>query len=605
MRRITKSANLIPALFSSFFILIIVAAFTWPIISHFTSYIPGVDEDSATHVWYLWWFKWAFVEGHSNLFVTDWIFHPQMVNRIFDVHTFTNAALSLPGQYLFGVIAASNSIFYLNFFLLGFGSFLLTKKVTGSDLGAFISSLIISFMPYTWGQMLDNHTNLYTIWFIPFYLLFLLKSLKEKSWLNPIGAGIFFGLQSLNDLTLSSFMASATMLIGFYYLLFIPGTILNKSLLNIKLGFELVNWKTIFRLLLLGGVFLIIFLPLFIPTLNAIRSGLNPSSSLTDQAVWSAWLNGFITPSGNNPYLIAFSRIGLVNSIEGSIYLGFTALFLGLIAVIYFNLKNKREGRKEFLLWPFLFISFFILSLGPCASYLGINLHLSFCNGLPLPFIFFHKIPLIGGIQEPIRMQIYTMISLAVLAGFGVKALEKIIKRKWLFPIIASLAILIIIEYYTPLPYTDLTPPPIYRNISQDHNDFAVLSLPVGWNNQSFNTGYSPIGSLQFFQSVHEHKGFRATVARIPTSNIFYYLDKPLFKYLTQPDKRMPDKDDLNTELVKKTFGEMNIKYIVIHKNLYDPKKGRVPGRSLELIETVLKATKISEDDNTVSYRID
>ncbi len=574
--------------------LLIAIVLTWPLISKFTTHIPGVDEDSATHIWYLWWFKWAFVEGHSPLFKTDWIFHPQIIDRIFDVHTFVNAAISLPFQYLVGLIASSNLLFYLNFFLTGLGMFALVKKLTDNYWSAFIAGLIVVFMPYTWGQILDNHTNLYTIWFIPFYLLFLLRTLGEKGWKNPLLAGLFFGLQALNDLTLTTFMIAATLMIGFYYFVFQPG-IIRTTKLNL-------NWETIKRLLLLGTIFTLVFLPLLVPVSQAIMGGQDPGSSLHDQQVWSAQPQNFLIPSGNNPFLRDFSRTQNVNAIEGSIYLGFIAVVLALIGIIYYLAINRYLSR-QIGLWVFLFISFLILSLGPCAHYLGINTNLSFCSGTPLPFVFFHKLPFIGGIQEPIRMQIYTMICLAVLAGFGIKATLTRFNFATKILLTLGISLLILFEYYTPLPLTDLTAPPIYKTIQEDRSDFSVLSLPVGWNNQSFNTGFSPIGSLQFFQTAHEHKSFRATVARVPTQNIHYYLDKPLFKYLTQPDLRIPDKDDLDPDLAQKTFSDFHIKYIVMHKKYYLQKK-KSAGQTQELIEGVLKAEKIQEDNDIVTYKL-
>lgn len=554
-----------------------------------------MDEDSATHVWYLWWFRWAFIEGHSPLFQTDWIFHPQVIDRIFDVHTFTNALISLPIQYLWNPIVANNLLFYLNFFLSGLGAFLLARKLTGSPLSAFLAGLVFVFMPYTWGQMLDNHTNLYTIWFIPFYLLFLIKTLEEKSWLSPILAGVIFGLQALNDLTLTTFMITATLVVGFYYLVFYHRYFFtwNKKLTLV--------WPTIFRLVVLGLVFIVIFAPYALPTIKAIQAGQDPGSTLADQQVWVAQIPSFFFTNGNNPLLVPFSRVGNVNAIEGSAYIGLTAVALSLLALTAFI--KKPTTRKYLGLSLVLFLAFLVLSLGPCAKGWGINLNLSFCEGLPMPFVFFHLLPLIGGIQEPIRMHIYTMTAVSLLVAFGSAYLLQILKSKWPGVIVVVLGILMLVEYYTPLPLTDLTPPTIYQTISQEAGDFAVLSLPVGWNNQSLNTGFSPIGSLQYFQAIHEKKAFRATVARIPHQHIQYYLDKPLFKYLVQPNQRVPDTDDLDTNLAKKTFSDFHIRYIVVHKDKYELKKAGV-GDSLKLIETVLGGKKIWEEGTVVAYQI-
>ena len=200
-------------------------------------------------------------------------------------------------------------------------------------------------------------------------------------------------------------------------------------------------------------------------------------------------------------------------------------------------------------------------------------------------------------------MHLYTMIFLSLLAGWGLKAIFNRINRQFAMILIVVCGGLILLEYYTPLPLTNLTPPTIYQTIGTEEGDFSVLSLPVGWNNQSYNSGFSPIGSLQFFQSVYQKKGFRATVARIPTERIQYYLDKPLFKYLVQPNIRTPDKEDLDKDLVQKTFQDFHIKYIVLHKDYYLAKK-KGSGQTQELIESILSAEKIQEDDQTTTYRL-
>jgi hypothetical protein len=598
LRRLFSNQTFRLSLLAGFIYLIIAIIITYPLITQLSTHIPGVDEDSATHVWYLWWFKWALIEGHSPLFKTDWIYHPQVIDRIFDVHTFVNAAISLPFQYLTNVIFASNLVFYLNFFLTGMGTFLLAKRVTGSHFASFISGLIVVFMPYTWGQMLDNHTNLYTIWFIPFYLLFLLKTLEEKSWKNPILAGLLFGLQALNDLTLTTFMITATAIITLYYFVFAHRLFFTKTIRH------LTSWtKPLFlRLIVLGGVFLIVFLPFLVPLLQAIQEGNDPGVPLSVQQVWSAQPWNFFNPSGNNPFLVQFSKISNVNAIEGSIYLGIIATLFALIG-LYYHLFKTRKNAKNIGLWLSLTLSFIVLSLGPCATYLGVNTNLPFCSGLPLPFVFFHQLPLIGGIQEPIRMHIYTMIFVSLLAGWGFKAVLERINHPFALLLIIVSSGLILLEYYTPLPTTDLATPTTYQTISEDPGDFSVLSLPVGWNNQSYNSGFSPMGSLQFFQSIHEKKSFRATVARIPTQRIHFYLDKPLFKYLVQPDIRIPDSEDQNQNLAKKTFQDFHIKYIVLHKDYYLAKKKSM-GQSQELIEKVLNAEKIHEDSETATYKL-
>ncbi|MCG2685865.1 hypothetical protein L6258_00655, partial [Candidatus Parcubacteria bacterium] len=269
----------------------------------------------------------------------------------------------------------------------------------------------------------------------------------------------------------------------------------------------------------------------------------------------------------------------------------------------------KRRGEKEGMgLWIFLAAAFFILSLGP-ALHIGGKWQWAIGNFtlmIPLPFILVHKIPLIGGTQEPTRMNPFVMLPLAILAANGLMILQKqsqSLKKKFqilnskfqtIFPVLCSLFIVFTLIEFLPLPFptTDLQVPAIYHEIAKDPGDFSVLTLPLGFNSGNIQLGPSPIGSLQFVQTVHQKPSFRATVARLPASAFDYYRDLPLIKYFLDPSNP-PDADDTNPELVQQVFkDQLHIKYIVIHHDKYK----KLPiGETQKLIENVLQAEKIYE----------
>lgn len=239
---------------------------------------------------------------------------------------------------------------------------------------------------------------------------------------------------------------------------------------------------------------------------------------------------------------------------------------------------------------------------------------------IPLPFILVHKIPLIGGTQEPTRMNPFLMLPMALLAARGMLTLRKplrqlvkqfsIINSQFsnLYPILCSLFIVFTLAEFLPLPFptTDLRVPTIYHEIAKDPGDFSVLTLPLGFNSGNIQLGPSPIGSLQFVQTVHQKPSFRATVARLPASAFDYYRDLPLIKYFLDPS-RPPDDQDTNPELVQQVFkDQLHIKYIVIHHDKYK----KLPiGETQKLIEEVLQTEKIYEarapEETTITaYRI-
>lgn len=569
-----KGLNIV--LIASFYFLI-AAAFTLPVLNHFTTHIPGVDEDSPTHVWYLWWFKWAVFDQKIDPFLTNYIFYPQTINRIFDVHTIPLALISTPLQYLWGTIVSANIVFYLGFVLSGLGSYRLTKYITQSTPASLLSGLIFAFFPYTFGQITDNHTNLYTTWFIPFYLLFLLKSFKEKGFKNPLLTGFFLGLQSLNDLTYTSFTLVLTLLVFLYEFIF------ERK--------ELITWANIKKFSLMVVVFLILSFPITSRAFKADGREFSLKAPLWVQDFYSADPSYFWQPAAGHPLL---GKLNLAPSpkyggIEGTLFIGFTVLILALFSLKYF---------KESRLFLFLAVSFFVLMLGPTPSLFNHDLK------IPLPFYFFHVLPFIGGIKEPVRMDPFFMLPVAILAGITTAHLLKKFRGYSQYLVLGLLAILVLFEYYPgQIPTTNLTPPSIYNQIAQEKGDFTVLDLPVGWSTGNFGFGVFPIGSLQYFQSIHQKKIFRGTVARLPVKNVEYYKGIPGLKFLADPS--IGNKDDQNSTLVRKTFKDLKIKYIIVHKKYYDQGIANNYGGTLRYLEDVVGAKKVYEQNGVLGYLFD
>lgn len=564
----------LPVLTSALIYLVIAVIFTYPLISNFATHIPGIDEDSPTHVWYLWWFKFSVFDKGINPFVTDYVFYPQTVNRIFDVHTIPLAIISLPFQYLFGIIPASNIVFLLGFVLSGLGAYFLINYVTNSKLSSFFGGLIFAFFPYTFGQIQDNHTNLYTTWFLPFYLLFLLKTLKEKGWKFPTLAGVFLGLQALNDLTTTSFMLVLSGLVVFYYLVFH-----RKDVLNIQ------NFK---KLSLLGVLFLVLSFPILTRALSVDRKEFNLKAPLWVQDYYSADPSFFIQPAAFHPIL---SKLQLApspkySSIEGTLFIGFTVIVLSLIAGIKFFRKSR--------LFIFLALSYFILMLGPTPSWYGQDFK------IPLPFYFYHVIPFIGGIKEPVRMAPFLMLPLAVLSGITLSYIVSRFKKAGIILTLILSAVLLFEYYPGKMITTDLTTPAIYKQIAQEKGDFTVLDLPVGWSTGNFGFGVYPIGSLQFYQSVHEKKTFRATIARLPAKNVEIYRDVIGLRYLA--DNAVGTPEDQDKEKVRKTFRDLKIRYITVHDKYYKSGKATNKGETIRYLEQVVGAKKIYDKDGVLGY---
>lgn len=272
------------------FYLLLATAFTWPLAKQLTTHGFGIDEDSPYHIWHNWWFKFSLLDLKQSPLVTDYIFHPQNIPLAFDANAFVFSALTLPLYLLTNnVILASNIIFILSFALSGLGAYLLAEYIlkprkVAARLAAILAGVIYAFSPYTFAQAIAGHTNLTSTWFLPFYVLFLYRALKEKNWKLGILAGIFLGLQFLNDLTYTAFTLLFTGLFFLQKILY--KSLQQKSFPKLPLGenrdtaIRMAVWEWGKLLGIVGITSLLVSLPVLLPTLKLYRTTLRIESPL-------------------------------------------------------------------------------------------------------------------------------------------------------------------------------------------------------------------------------------------------------------------------------------------------------------------------------------
>lgn len=596
--------------------LIVAIIFTYPLITKISTHGFGVDEDSPYHIWHNWWLKFTLFDLRQNPLWTNFIFYPQKIPLIYDANSFVFAALTLPLQFLASVVTSSNIVFLFSFVLNGLSMFALVSYIlrtklqtTDHKLLSFLAGLIFAFSPYTLSQAMDGHTNLITTWIIPLYTLFLLKSIEVPSIKSAIIAGVFATLQFYSDFTYTTFLIIETGLIIFYYTVFVflrkPTTEMLTSMKKIILTSAIIFATTA-----------LISSPLILEVVKVSKTGFKVGSPLWVQNEWGADLKAFLRPSDQLTFLRPLAYTPPRGTIEGTVFPGYTLIFLfliGLLTKTISRIKSRpfpenngphESGKLNF--WIFLSLSFFILSLGPTLHYNGqFQFNILGLKGLifPLPWFILHKIPLIGEVQEASRINPFLMLSLSIVISLLFSSLLKKIRSAKISAFIVITVTLLIIVEYLPItfPLTDLRPPEIYKTIGNDNGHFSVLVLPLGFNSGNVALGKSPIGSLQYFQVIHKHPSFRGTVARLPAWTFDYYRKLPLIKYLIDPS-RTPDEDDNDRAKVYATIkNQLNVGYIVIHKNKYE---GETYKKIQGILSKILPLEFISEDEKTISYRL-
>jgi len=605
--------------------------FTYPLVRHFTTHVPGDGRDDPALVWNLWWVKHALVDLHVNPLTTDFLFYPIGVNLSFYTLTLLNGVVSIPLQALFGLVAASNLLLVLSFVLSGYGTYLLvryllsirntqhaTRNTFSVPLAAFTSGLVYAFAACKLWYAALGQFNIASSQWIPFYVLFLLKMTEpdQDNRRYAIAAGIFLLLAAYAEFTFASFLVLFTA-VYLAYLWFAD---------------RRAVWNRAFavRLAALGAVFLVGFAPVLTAMLQEMRlEGDYMMSGWGFADVFSADLLGFFVPSTLHPVFGAWAAaVSQRFTYTNFVYVGYTVLALAIFAA----LRLWRDKRVRF--WVVSVLTFFVLSLGPLLHVAGRAVF--DLDGLPvrvpLPFILLHYVPFIKGNRYPSRLIVIVVLCLAVLVGYALAELANgrrktenggrktengrpsfhlpfSIFRPPSFTIFTIIiAILISFESLAiPLPLSDMRLPQIYQTIGQEAGNEPILQLPLSWRNSfrfipdSF-VGQPPTAVMfqQFYQTAHQRPILSGNTSRNPEFKFGYFLQSPIIRTIIDLEEGRPVSaeqvaaDKAMAPQVLRFFG---FRYVVVHPPL-------VGSPTEDYIRTIFPMQPIPADVGLSAYRV-
>jgi hypothetical protein len=552
--------------------LLLTLLLTYPLSLKIATHIPGGSFDALQNVWNLWWFKYASLDLHSNPFYTDLVYHPTGVSLLF--HTFNpfNAILSVPLQMIFGLTVSYNIIILFAFVVAGYGAYLLAKYITQNTAAAFIAGVIFAFSPSHFAHTAGGHLQVLSIEWIPFYVLFFLKTIRESRKINAVLAAFFFLLTVLCDLYYALYLACFSVMYLCYQLWTDKEKVTNRELMT--------------KLATLAIAAAVLIAPLALPMLIELKYHISPSVETTLEG--SADLLGFVTPSTLHPLLgllarnIAGKFAG--NAAENTVFLGYTAI----LVAIYSALRVKE---KDIRYWVFVTLFFLILSLGPVLHILGDTEFTAFKVRVPLPYLILY--PLFLFTRVPARLIVMVMLSLSIVVAYGLKSLSQWIQNRSAgialrlpgfkpgkigstvsrgFPDAKRLSkavmmlvffCAIIFEYAPfPLPLGKLVVPKMYDQIASEEGDFALVELP-----RDYCYAQCQVSEYQYYQTVHRKKLIGGYVARNPSYALDFLYNTPVIRELNFPE--LPP-DILRQNLSEVGLSLLNyydVRYIILHRD--------------------------------------
>jgi len=561
--------------------LLLTVLLTYPLVLRFASQVPGNGSDDPALVWNLWWVRHAIVDLHSNPLVCGYLFYPLGIDLTFYTLTIINGFASVPLQPLIGLVSTNNVIVLASFVLSAYGAYLLARYLLPRDahpFAPFIAGLIYAFSSNRFIYASLGQFNILSTQWIPFYVLFLIKSSRNpKSLRSPFLAAVFLLLNGYTEFTYASFLLVFTLVYLLYWLA-VDGWRRN-----------LLLWR---NLALLGVAFVVGMSPILYRMVGVmVAEGDFLVEGLGFANVFSADLLGFFVPSRLHP-LAELWRRSFDFSYLNFVFIGYVVLGLA----VYGAVRHFRDRGVRF--WIVSTIIFALIALGPTLRFNGQE------HELPLPFDALAALPFFKGNRYPSRYSVILTLCWAALAAYGLHSLTSRIRREALKRSLAGiLASLVVFEHLSvPLPLSDLRVPDVYATISEEPGDFAVLELPLAWRNGFRVTGTKDpvIMFEQFYQTTHEKRLLGGNTSRNPEYKFQYFTEAPVINTIIalenghEVERETWDRD---RELAPEVLRLLGVRYVVLHSEA-------VPSVLQEYVQYVMGGERIHEGDGIVAYRV-
>ena len=540
---------------------------TYPLWLRMSTQLAGSGDDMWLFQWNNWWLRKALVERRDPYF-TPFLFHPQGVSLVYHNFSWLNAGIWMVLEPFMGSIAAYNVTFLLTFIISGYATYALVTYLTDSRAAGFVAGLIFAFSPYHLSQF--NHPNLISVQWLPFCMLFLIRTVREGKWRDVLLCALCLALTGLSRWQLLIFAA-----------------ILFALYLGYSLLFERDRWnrQTVLALVAVGVGTATCISPFVLPMIGGLTDEGFSSDILTDQQDWAQTdLLAYVVPNRLHPlfgHYVApiYERFRKNRSYIA--FLGYTTLLLGSYGVL--------RARRAALYWALAAVCLMLLALGPILRFNG-----RLYPNIPMPHRLVGWSTLIKVMRTPDRFNVVLSLPLAVLAGYGVMHLLESLKRKlppqWRNRAVtassAVLAGLVIFEFLS-IPLPTIAPPtsPFYRELAREPGDFAIVEVPMG-------RGYSK--AYMFLQTLHGKRLVEGHVSRTPPDAYQTITNQPVLASLSENRDLDTSRCDLSRQLG--SLAAEDIHYIVIHKT-------DLPDERLAEWQDYFTIPPRYEDDDLLVYR--
>lgn len=473
---------------------VIIILFSYPQILHMTTgcvELPeGGSNDQYLHMWDAWWVKAALFDYGTSPFYTHLLNYPAGASLALQEIGVFNGLLMAPFHLFFdephGLIFGYNVGVILSFLVSALGMYALAFHYSQNRWAAFIAGIGFMLLPYR--AMHITTLNCLSTGWIPFYILFFSKTVREPVARNAIWATVIFALTLHSSNVFAFFLVLFSVVFLIAHLVTDYRSILNKKVLR---AYALVA----------GLCFLIV-----VPNLIMIfAADIEWSQPVALSEFFSANVVGYVFPS--NQQMVYRFLLGLLPQFEYYISgVPGHATFVSFTLLALFVYGIRKAPKKDIMPWLIIVAAFFVLSLGS-------RLHVwKWDTGIGLPYLLFIKyLPFSSAMRTPFRFVVVERIALLVVAAYGMKILfsrpaqdspnegvglkAALLRRGILVPLLFSLLVLVEL-WHIPFTYVEADVPDIYYEIAESEGDFMVVDIPA--------KRYRHQAKYMFYQTVHK-----------------------------------------------------------------------------------------------------
>jgi len=485
--------------------------------------------DTRLYLWTLGWDLHALKTNPLGIFDAN-IFFPETRTLAYSEHLIGAALLALPLSFL-----TSNLDLILNFvlllatFLTALGCDRLARECGASTRGALLAGIVGAFAGPKLSRLSQAH--LATLHFIPWALAFAIKYLREGRRRDLLATLALFTAQSLTSGHGGLFLALALAIL-------FTGALATKS---IRPG------KVLRDCGLSGALVLLINVPFVIPYYE-VRERVELTRSIEDAEGWaptaSSWL---LSPTRTQSLIlskVAFLGPGALSA-NASLFPGF--VFLGLTGLGLLGLLRRRESRTAATLGlaGLAFITFW-LALGPAFG---------------LYRLAYSMVPGFDLIRVPSRFFLLTLTAMAALAALGLDQL----RRRGIAWALILLATIECLPFPWSAPHDPIVTPPIDAWLAGQPKPFRVVELPIPQPDNSvrqarFHSEYMIHGAAHWQKMVN---GYSSLVPPFHTD---------LYR----------DLHDFPTERGLAALEELEVGYVIVHTDMYQPDRWAEKEKQIE-----------------------